>query len=174
MNTLIQAPHARWLGARRPSSGIGAGIGARTGARTGALARAGAAHAPRWSDELAAFSPTGGVIDGDELTLLLRAVSDQPISLLAHWIVAREVLTLSWDAQTYLPKFQFDFETLAVRPGMREVISELRTPFDDRDLAQWFVRPNNWLAGRSPAEAIAVDPADVLQAARADRFVAMG
>ena len=94
--------------------------------------------------------------------------------MLAHWIVSGEILNLTIDSENYLPKFQFDFDHMTVRQGVREVISELRAPFDNWELAQWFTRPNNWLDGRSPAASIAANPADVLQAARADRFVAMG
>jgi hypothetical protein len=154
MNTLIHAPRANRHGAHRPSMDDG--------------------PLSRRRDALADFSASGGVIGGDELTRLLRSTSDQPISLLAHWIVSREVLMLNIDSENYLPKFQFDFDDMTVRPGIREVIAELRAPFDDWELAQWFTRTNNWLDGRSPAEAIAANPADVLQAARAGRFVAMG
>ena len=154
MNTLIHAPRASRHGAHRPLSDDG-GV-------------------PRWRDALADFSATGGVIGGDELARLLRSATDQPISLLARWIVSREVLNFSIDSENHLPKFQFDFDRMTVRPGVRAVIAELRAPFDDWELAQWFTRKNNWLDGRSPAEALANNPADVLQAARADRFVAMG
>ena len=154
MNTQIHAPRASRHGAQRPLSDDG-GV-------------------PRWRDALADFSATGGVIGGDELARLLRSATDQPISLVAHWIVSREVLNFSIDSENYLPKFQFDFDRMTVRPGVRAVIDELRAPFDDWELAQWFTRTNNWLDGRSPAEALADNPSDVLQAARADRFVAMG
>ena len=154
MNTQIHAPRASRHGAQRPLS-------------DGCVV-------PRWRDALADFSATGGVIGGDELARLLRSATDQPISLLAHWIVSREVLNFSIDSENYLPKFQFDFDRMTVRPGVRAVIDELRAPFDDWELAQWFTRTNNWLDGRSPAEALADNPSDVLQAARADRFVAMG
>lgn len=154
MNTLIHAPSARQPSFHRPPMYDG--------------------HASRRRDTLAKFSTTGGVIAGDELTRLLRSASDQPISLLAHWIVTREVLMLDFDSENYLPKFQFNFDRMTVRPGVRDVIAELRAPFDDWEIAQWFTRPNNWLEARSPAEAIGFSPADVLHAARADRFVAMG
>lgn len=154
MNTLIHAPRASRHGVYRPPVDDGP-----SSRRAGALVD---------------FSATGGVIGGDELTGLLRKASDQPISLLAHWIVSGEVLNLNIDSENYLPRFQFDFDHMTVRPGVRDVIAELRAPFDDWELAQWFTRTNNWLDGRSPAEAIAASPADVLQAARADRFVAMG
>lgn len=154
MTTQIHAPRANRHGVHRP--------------------RVDDAHLSSRRDTLADFSATGGVIGGDELMQLLRNTSDQPISLLAHWIVAHEVLTLNLDSETYLPKFQFDFDHMTVRPGVRDVIAELRAPFDDWDLARWFTRPNLWLEGRAPAQAIAASPADVLHAARADRFVAMG
>jgi len=154
MHTLIHATRASRHGVPQPSIDDG--------------------HLSRRREALAGFSATGGVIGGNELTGLLRSASDQPISLLAHWIVSREVFMLNLDSENYLPKFQFDFDHMTVRPGVRDVIAELGAPFDDWELAHWFTRTNNWLDGRSPAEAIAASPADVLHAARADRFVAMG
>ena len=123
---------------------------------------------------LDAFSDIGGVVNGDALASLLRGGTEQPISLLARWIVQREVISFSWHSQTLLPLFQFDLETLQVRPGVPEVIAELREAFDDVELADWFARPNSWLQGSTPANRFGSDLPAVLQAARADRYVALG
>ena len=123
---------------------------------------------------LDAFSDLGGVVNGDALARLLRSGTEQPISLLARWIVQREVISFSWHSQTLLPLFQFDLETLQVRPGVLQVIAELREAFDDLELADWFARPNNWLQGDTPASRFRSDLPAVLQAARADRYVALG
>ena len=123
---------------------------------------------------LDAFSDIGGVVNGDALASLLRGGTEQPISLLARWIVQREVISFSWHSQTLLPLFQFDLETLQVRPGVPEVIAELREAFDDVELADWFARPNSWLQGSTPANRFESDLPAVLQAARADRYVALG
>ena len=40
------------------------------------------------------YDATGGVVSGDELLSLLRSASVQPISLIARWIVNRQVVTI--------------------------------------------------------------------------------
>ena len=121
-----------------------------------------------------AFRATGGVVSGDSLAMMLRGGSDQPISLLARWIVNRQVLSFECHSQTLLPMFQFDSSGVTVRPGLRPVMAELSEVFDDRELVDWFAAPNGWLSGKAPAAVFAVDLPAVLQAARADRFVASG
>ena len=69
--------------------------------------------------------------------------------------------------------FQFT-EDLALKPGLKEVLAELASEYDGQRLAAWFVEPNGWLEEARPIDTLATDPAEVLQAARADRFVATG
>ena len=121
-----------------------------------------------------AFNDIGGVVDGDALSTLLRGRTEQPIAMVARWIVQRDVLSFPWHSQTLLPLFQFDLRSVQVRPGVRRVIAELRATFDDVELADWFARPNSWLLDRAPARWFEDDLPAVLQAARADRFVAVG
>ena len=121
-----------------------------------------------------AFRSSGGVVSTDTLTMMLRRRSDQPVSLLARWLVNRDVISFKSSGQTLLPTFQFDWLTGAVRPGVIGVLAELRGAFDDDEIAAWFAQPNSSLFGNSPANLIDKDPAAVLEAARIDRFVAMG
>ena len=121
-----------------------------------------------------AFRETGGVVSGDSLAMLLRSRSDQPLSLLARWIVNRQVLSFECHSQTLLPMFQFDLAGLTVRPELKPVMVELSDVFDDREFVDWFATPNCWLSGESPVAVFSNDLAAVLQAARADRFVATG
>lgn len=123
---------------------------------------------------LAGYRKSGGVVNGDVVVRLLRLRSEQPISLLARWIVSRQVVSFTWRAQTQLPLFQFDLVRMEVRASVQTVVAELSKAFDDWDLASWFAQPNTWLAGAVPADAIELNLTGVLQAARADRFVAMG
>ena len=58
--------------------------------------------------------------------------------------------------------------------AMAPLQDELRPVFDDLELALWFVTPNDWLGGARPAFAMHHSLPAVLQAARADRFVAGG
>lgn len=79
-----------------------------------------------------------------------------------------------WAHQTWLPLFQFEPASTSVRADVRRVVRELGPAFDDWQLARWFVEPNSWLGGRSPVDRLARDLEAVCDAARADRFVAMG
>jgi hypothetical protein len=119
-----------------------------------------------------AFRSSGGVVSTDALIMMLRRRSDQPISLLARWLVNRDVISFKSNGQTLLPTFQFDGLTGAVQPAVLGVLAELRGAFDDDEVAAWFAQPNSSLFGDSPVNLIDKDPTAVLEAARIDRFVA--
>ena len=70
--------------------------------------------------------------------------------------------------------FQFDLNDLSVRPGLQQVLAELSGEFDDWSLAAWFAEPNSWLDDQRPVDLIATDLRSVVEAARADRFIAAG
>ena len=128
----------------------------------------------RASEVLQAFRRTGGLLSGDELTFLLRGRSSQPISMLARWIVERRVVSFGWHGEYLLPMFQFDRADMTVRRSVSAILDEFEGTFDDWDLATWFAMPNRWLEDEAPVDALLVDPHAVLQAARADRFIARG
>ena len=121
-----------------------------------------------------AYRTSGGVVGSETMTRLLEGRWDQPVSVLARWIVEREVVHFKLDAQIMLPLFQFDLKVLAVVPDVSAVLHQLRSAFDDDAIADWFAMPNAWLAGASPAEAIHREAPAVLQAARVDRFALEG
>ena len=121
-----------------------------------------------------AYARTGGLAFGDEVARLLRRRSEQPISTLARWIVARTIVTFEWRSQTLIPLFQFDPLDMSHRAGTVAVIRELSDVFDDWELASWFAQPNVWLHDATPVDAIRDDQPGVLQAARVDRFIARG
>ena len=120
------------------------------------------------------FRATGGIANSAEMVNLLRQHCDQPISVLARWIVAREVVNFACRFETVVPLFQFDMAEGALRPEVRAVIAELADACDDQDLARWFALPSAWLCGERPVAVLRHDPAAVLHAARADRFAALG
>ena len=73
--------------------------------------------------------------------------------------------------------FQFDLVGASpsiLRPGVASVLAELGEVYEGVELALWFVTPNNWLSGAQPAQVLRGNPEAVLQAARADRYVACG
>lgn len=136
-------------------------------------------RAPRLVDDefvtlLNAYRGSGGLARADEVVALLERRGRPGVSLLARWIVECRVIGFEWQAQTWLPWFQFADPQRLPEPSVGAVLAELATVYDDRELAHWFVRPNSALAGRRPVDALARDPAGVLRAARADRFVVHG
>lgn len=135
--------------------------------------------APACADEdfvalLQAYRCSGGLARGDEVAALLERRNKLCIAVLARWIVERSVISFEWQAQTWLPWFQFARPDPVPEPALAAVLAELAAVFDGWELACWFVRPNSALAGRTPVQARATDPAAVLQAARADRFAVKG
>ena len=120
------------------------------------------------------FDRHGGVLTTDAAVALLRPAHDQPVSLLAHWIVSRDVLHFVWNFETVLPRFQFNRWGTGIRDEVACVLCELRKAFDDWSLATWFATPNNFLSDLTPVDALSDDPQSVIQAARLDRFIALG
>ena len=117
------------------------------------------------------FRSKGGMAACELVTELLRGRTDQPISMLARWIVEREVLSVSWRSCLMLPMFQFDFPSMAPRPPVREVIRELGPVLGDWPLTLWFAKRNALLGGVAPVDAIDSNPAAVLGAAHAQHLV---
>ena len=121
-----------------------------------------------------AYRASGGVLSGDRLASLLCRRSQQPISIVARWIVSRQVVCFEWQALTLLPLFQFDLSTVTLRACVAEIVQELADTFDDWHLAWWFAQPNARLGEATPVHMIDRDAQAVLTAARADRLIARG
>jgi hypothetical protein len=128
----------------------------------------------RANEVLDVYRRTGGLVSGDELTLLLRRRTSQPISMLARWIVERRVVSFGWQGEYLVPMFQFDRADMGVRRPVSAVLDEFDGTLDDWELATWFALPNTWLGDDTPVDVLPRDPHTVLQAARADRFIARG
>ena len=120
------------------------------------------------------YQRMGGLVSCDHAAALLGRHHEQPISRLARWIVAREVVTFSWQSATLIPLFQFDASDMTLRGAASAVIAELSGALDDFELAAWFARPNCWLGGAAPVAMIETDQLAVIRAARADRYIALG
>ena len=89
-------------------------------------------------------------------------------------ITAGQVFSFHWHDSAWVPMFQFDPATLARRPAAAQVLAELAESLDGWDLAGWFARPNDWLAQQRPLDLLDRALPEVLQAARADRFLLAG
>jgi hypothetical protein len=85
---------------------------------------------------------------------------------------AGHLFGFDWHHALWIPRFQFDGSGLQVAPGPRRVVAELGPAFDGWAMADWFVQTHSDLAGRSPIACLATRLADVLQAARIDRYLA--
>jgi hypothetical protein len=119
-----------------------------------------------------AFRAHGGLLSGEELARRVRGRYEQPISTVARWIVSRSIMSFSWQTQTLVPSFQFGRPDMTLKSPVERVVCELQAVFDDWELVLWFAQPNAWLEDASPVDLLAEDEMAVLQAARADRFIA--
>lgn len=123
---------------------------------------------------LNAYRPTGGLLRGDDLADL-RAMRDQgDHAALARSIVAGEILCFEWNRTFWVPAFQLEGDSLIVGSGAHSVLAELSRAFDGWSAAQWFAAPNAWLRDRAPVDLMASDLPAVIDAARADCFIANG
>lgn len=122
----------------------------------------------------AAYQPVGGLARGDDLARLLEDRACGDFVSLARLIVDGEVFAFEWRRTYWIPMFQFDLADLSIKRGLRQVLLELGGRFDGWRLAAWFVEPNEWLGCERPVDLMDSNLPEVVQAARADRFVAAG
>lgn len=126
----------------------------------------------RFVDLLNAYRRSGG---------LARAAEASRMVVLAHGahgvhpppcVSRRSWIAFEWQAQTWLPRFQLLPAGPLPAPAIAAVLDEIHPVFDEWEIAQWFVRRNASLDGRTPVEALGEDPRAVLHAARCDRYIA--
>lgn len=116
----------------------------------------------------------GGLARADDLARLLEDCRHVDFIGLAKLMVSGAIFSFEWGGTHWIPMFQFNLADLTVKPAARSVLTELNTTFDGWALAEWFTQPNDWLAGRLPVDMVDSDLPVVLDAARADRFIANG
>ena len=121
---------------------------------------------------LNAYRGSGGLAREENLLALSSRRFGLDADTLANWIAERQVIGFEWQSRTWLPIFQFNLFDMTLPPALGQVLAELIPVYDPWELANWFAQPNPWLADRVPADALEHDPSAVLQAARADRFIA--
>lgn len=83
------------------------------------------------------------------------------------------VFAFRWHDALWIPLFQLASGGGAAAAPQRAV-AELGIEFDAWALAHWFVRPNSCLNDDLPVDCLRTRLPEVLQAAREDRFVAIG
>jgi hypothetical protein len=119
---------------------------------------------------LRAFAPSGGVTNDPCALARSRGLADSIATIDTH----EPAIFVEWDGLLWFPTFQFEPQTLSLRPVVKTVIAELKSVFDMWELAAWFCEPNLWLGDRRPVDMVDGCPDCVLGAARADRFIALG
>lgn len=125
-------------------------------------------------DMLNAFRCSGGLARVPEVAARFQLYGGRDESPLAGWINKRQAICFEWQSRRWMPLFQFNPVGLTLRVGLSGVLAELIGVYDDWELASWFARPNPWLEDCAPAGMMALAAPRVLNAARADRFVAAG
>lgn len=123
---------------------------------------------------LTAFRASGGTARSSDIDRLLEGHQlEHPCSLEAL-VATNQVFGFAWRKTFWVPMLQFDLGNLTLKRGPQQVATELRSQCDRWQLAAWFARPNGWLDGQKPVDVIDSNLAEVLDAARVDRFVAAG
>jgi len=123
---------------------------------------------------LNAYWPSGGLARAQEVAAMCAVPGRMPVSTLAGCIIRRQVVSLEWQGKIWLPLFQFVLADMHLQPGLSDVMAELVVALSDWEVANWFALPNPWLADGRPADLLLTAAPDVLNAARAERYVALG
>lgn len=133
-----------------------------------------------WQDELAfaalnlAYRARGGIARADDLGRLLADHGPGTFISMAKLFADEEIFGFEWRGSLWVPMFQFALGDLSMKPEPRRVRAELGEEFDGWTVSAWFVEPNVWLAQQRPIDLLETGLGAVLDAARADRFVAAG
>jgi hypothetical protein len=133
-------------------------------------------------DLLARYRPWRGLSRYSQVCRMLAAQDGLSGMSLAGWIADGTVFGFGWGSDFWLPTFQFvpNSEQPSGQPRgqprtwPRRICCELAPVFDGWRIAHWLVEPNVWLQDRTPIMCVDRHLHDVVQAARADRFVAAG
>lgn len=168
MNTLAQQPHA----ARRPLAACMPDP-AWWRDRPQSEALNGCASDLAFSALRAAFRASGGLVCNEDLERLLADYHlDETALPLAQGLQSGALFAVPWGQRLWLPMFQLDLTDMRYRYDARQVRLELPDELDAWQVAAWFARPNGWLNDARPVEQMARNLPAVLNAARADRYVA--
>ncbi|MDM0015070.1 hypothetical protein QTH87_21680 [Variovorax sp. J22P168] len=123
---------------------------------------------------LPAFRESGGLATGEEIGARFARRQHDGISNLARRVAADQLISFHWHANLWLPMFQFDHETMEMTRGAHLVFGELSRFMDGWEMTHWFATPHASLCGSMPVAMLDLDQGATLNAARLDRFIALG
>lgn len=123
---------------------------------------------------LDAYRESGGLARAQEVLGCFQRRGGPDAGTLANWIATRALIGFEWGCDTWLPRFQFDWDALLPRAQLLPVFATLSPVYDAWETACWFVERNPWLGQRAPVDLASSDLAAILRAAHADRFMASG
>jgi len=113
-----------------------------------------------------------GIVDREEL-LRRMTIAARHMAPRGDLLDAGPSVSFFWRGVQWWPLFQFD-GNMKVRLEVVRVVQELTDIVSDWEIASWFLTPNTWLDDLMPISRVFKDSKAVLQAARADRFIAVG
>ena len=89
-------------------------------------------------------------------------------------IADRQVVHFEWQAQTWLPLFQFNLVRMQPHAALASILGKLNGIYNNGEVAEWFSRANLQLKGCSPSQMLATHPEAVVDAASAEVFLLRG
>ncbi len=121
-----------------------------------------------------AYRPSGGLARAGEVVALCQLAGSADSHGLGQPTARRKVVCFDWGSTLWIPLFQFDRNDMSLHPGAGHVQQELVGVFNAWEIAVWFSQPNVWLNDGVPAGLLAMSGTEVLNAARAARYVEAG
>jgi len=122
-----------------------------------------------------AYIASGGLRSVGELTRSNDQHSRTRFAQIARWIGTREIIGFMWQAEPWVPMFQFEAgPRLEPRQSLQPLFGLLVPLYDAWEMANWFVKPNPWLSGRKPVDDCTDRLPAVLDVAHLEYFIASG
>ncbi len=125
----------------------------------------------RFVELLGAYRASGGLARAQEVRALHQRRGATERRALARRIAGRELISFEWQAQAWLPLFQFTGGDMGLLPGLAPVLAELVPLYDGWEVAEWFVREAPALDNASPLALLPQAWQQVLEAARMEHFI---
>lgn len=116
------------------------------------------------------FRSSGGIAAMRELRRRARWTLGTRPSF-EQWQSEARILAIEWNGESWFPLLQFQRISMNPEPVMQCVLAEFHGILGAWDVAAWLITPTVWLEGMTPASLVRADPAGVIRAARAERFL---